>query len=388
MKMATFKVPSKILYGKNAVKELKNILPTMGKKALIITDEVMVKIGTIGEILKILEDGSVAYDVYSGINTEPNSNHVKEALKVCEYSKSDFIISLGGGSCIDLAKAISVLAYRDNHTGIKPNDNHLEDKLKHIAIPTTAGTGSEVTDVTVITDLETDQKVMMKNTYYTPTVALVDPQFTYSCPKQIIANTGVDALCHAIESLMSIKTNSFSEKFAWSSIELILNNLEKAYTEENNKPYMDKMALASLEAGIAFSNASVCLVHGMSRPLGAVFNVPHGVSNAMLLNTVLEFSKENIIGILEIIGKISMNNHLIESNLSNRMTRSDLGLYQIKKLLEKLEIPSISEWGIDKVEFKKALDKMTNDALLSGSPQNNPIVPTAEQIKELYLQSF
>src|SRR5699024_6922914 len=133
MKMATFKVPSKILYGKNAVKELKNILPTMGKKALIITDEVMVKIGTIGEILKILEDGSVAYDVYSGINTEPNSNHVKEALKVCEYSKSDFIISLGGGSCIDLAKAISVLAYRDNHTGIKPNNNNIEVKLRHIA---------------------------------------------------------------------------------------------------------------------------------------------------------------------------------------------------------------------------------------------------------------
>src|SRR5699024_3088053 len=257
---------------------------TMGSRALIITDEVMLNVGNAQKVMDVLEKESITYEVYSGVNSEPNSEHVKDALKVCEETRSEFIISIGGGSCIDLAKAVSALANR-KHTGIEPIDDQIEDYLKHVAIPTTAGTGSEATNVCVITELGTNEKKMMQKSYYTPAVALVDPQFTYSCPRHIVASTGVDAFCHAIESLMSIKSNSFSQKFAWSAIELILKNLEKAYSTEDNKKYMDNMALASLEAGVAFPNASVCLVHGMSRPLGAVFDIPHGVSNAMLLKT-------------------------------------------------------------------------------------------------------
>lgn len=388
MSLFTFKVPSQIIYGKGSVKKLKEQFPSFGQRALIITDEIMVKLGNVDSVTKLLEEESIAYEVYSGVNSEPNSNHVKEALGVCENVKSEFIISIGGGSCIDLAKAVSVIANRENHDGIKPKEDYIEDHLKHIAIPTTAGTGSEVTDVSVITDLSSNQKVMMKNSYYTPTIAVVDPEFTYSCPKKIIASTGVDALCHAVESLMSIRTNQFSEKFALSAITNIMNNLEKAYNNEDNHTYMDKMALASLEAGIAFSNASVCLVHGMSRPLGAVFNIPHGVSNAMLLNTVLEFNEEAIVDVLEVIGEITINNELIDSASIKKMSKSEVGLYKVKSLVAALNIPTLSEWGIDETEFKNALDKMAGDALLSGSPQNNPIVPTAEQIKELYMHSF
>lgn len=388
MSVFTFETPSKVVYGKNSIKTLNEHCRNMGKKALIITDDTMMKLGNVDKVTDILKESLIDYEVYSGVNEEPNSNHVKEALKLCKKTKSEFLISIGGGSCIDLAKAVSVLANRDNNGSIKPNSQYIEEHLKHIAIPTTTGTGSEVTDVTVITDMESNQKVMMKNSYYTPAIALVDPQFTYSCPKKIIASTGVDALCHAIESLMSAKANSFSEKFAIYSIELILENLEKAYLEENIQPYMDKMALASLEAGIAFSNSSVCLVHGMSRPLGAVFKIPHGISNAMLLYTVLKFSEEAITDVLKIIGDIAIKNNLIESADTTGMKRSEVGLYKIKTLLKTLEIPSLSEWGVDKKEFDKNLDKMTSDALLSGSPQNNPIVPTRKQIKELYLASF
>lgn len=388
MKSIDFEVPKKIIYGKKSINKMKEQFPIMGKKALIITDEIMKEIGSVEKITEVLNEESIAYEIYSGVNNEPNSDHVKEALKICEKTKSEFIISLGGGSCIDLAKAISVLAYRNDNLGIQPLNKFIDNQLKHIAIPTTAGTGSEVTNVSVITDLEANEKVMMKNSYYTPTIALIDPEFTYSCPKHIISSTGIDAFCHAIESLMSKKTNSFSQKFAWSSIELVLNNLEKAYKYTNNKPYMDKMALASLEAGIAFSNSSVCLVHGMSRPLGALFNIPHGLSNAMLLTTVLEFNKNEISDILEEVGKIVINNNNIESANITSMNYSEVGLFKIKEMLETLEIPSISEWGINELEYNDQLEKMIEDAFQSGSPQNNPIIPTAEQIKKLYLKAF
>lgn len=388
MKEFTFQVPSKVIYGKHSINNLKKILVPLGKRAMIITDDIMLKLGNVKKVTDILSEVSLNYTIYSGVNSEPDSDHVKEALKACEDAKCEFVVSIGGGSCIDLAKTVSVLAYQSNNEKINPMPKIKKDPLKHIAIPTTTGTGSEVTNVSVIKDLETNQKLMMQNSYYTPTVALVDSKLTYSCPNKIIASTGVDAFCHAIESLMSVKVNPFSEKFAWSAIETILTNIEKAYTEKDNGAYMDNMALASLEAGIAFSNSSVCLVHGMSRPLGAIFNIPHGVSNAMLLNTVLEFNRKYILNILEKIGRFIVNNNLIESASIDQMTYSDIAMYKMKNLLEVLEIPSISDWGVDKHSFKRSLDKMANDALASGSPQNNPVVPTVEQLKELYLKSF
>src|SRR5699024_8951302 len=137
-----------------------------------------------------------------------------------------------------------------------------------------------------------------------------------------------------------------------------------------------------------FPNASVCLVHGMSRPLGAVFDIPHGVSNAMLLKTVLNFNKEKIESILGKVGDIVVENRLIEDDVVENMSRSDIGLYKITKMIENLNIPTISEWGVNETEFKESLDKMTKDAFLSGSPQNNPVIPNDGQIKELYLNAF
>lgn len=383
-----FHVPPKIIYGKQSIKQLDKLIKNFGSHALIITDQVMVDVGNVEKVTRILENHAISYEIYKDIDREPNSDHVKSALTLCEETESDFVISIGGGSCIDLAKAVSVLAYKNCKRISELNDHLMTTSLAHIAIPTTAGTGSEVTNVTVITDVETDQKVMVQHDCYTPSLAVVDPELTYTCPKSIIAHTGVDAFCHAIESLMSKKVNHFSQKFAWSSVQIILKNIEKAYSEKDNQKFMDQMALASLEAGIAFSNASVTLVHGMSRPLGALFEIPHGLSNAMLLKSVLQFNKSKITHIMAEIGKFIINEHLLEPEEVKDMAYDELAFYKIEEILNKLAIPSLSEWGVNKKEFDEVLDKMVNDALLSGSPQNNPIVPTTDQMKELYLKSF
>lgn len=381
-------IPAHIYYGKHRLQHIDEILPASSNDLLIVTDKKMIELGKIDELTKLLKKNRRIYTIYSDLAEEPTSDHVKAAVALCEQTKRDCIISFGGGSCIDLAKAVSVLAY----SGWNQLDEWEERtfSLPHIAIPTTAGTGSEATDVIVITHSRTREKVMTKHPAFTPYAAIVDPTLTYSCPRSIIAHTGLDAFCHAIESVMSKKTNSFSEKFAWSAIELIIANLEQAYKTEAREAHMDNLALAALEAGIAFSNASVTLIHGMSRPLGALFQIPHGLSNAMLLHVVLQFNKEKITPIMEKIGMMVAKYHPTyrPSDRKKTKTYEELAYTYIDELLRKLSIPTLKTFGIAEEILQENLHKMATEALASGSPQNNPIVPTIEQIKQLYIKAF
>lgn len=379
---AVFRMPQTINYGRNAFEKLGKEAATKGNKALIITDKVMDSLGYVSEARDYLTQAGVSAIVYYGVESEPTDVYVSEALELFKREKCDTIISLGGGSCIDTAKAVAVIATNGGYIGDYMGDKKVAKvaPIPHIAIPTTAGTGSEATDVTVITNTSNDVKMMIKQPAYLPDVAIVDPLLTVSSPRNITAATGVDALTHAIEAYISKRSHPMADLIALSSVKLIVDNIKTAYEDGENIDAREAMALGALQGGIAFSNASVCLVHGMSRPIGALFHVPHGYSNAMLLPAVLEFSKEHAINRLADIGRIFSNE---AENLSDN-DAADFAVSSVKKLCLDLNIPNLCGWGINKQQFESVVSKMASDALVSGSPTNNPIVPSQEQIEDLY----
>jgi alcohol dehydrogenase class IV len=382
---AVFHTPDKILYGRGSFRQAGKQAAAKGKKALIVTDEMMTKLGYVAELRQLLSAEGVESVVYRGVASEPTDQYVAEALEMLQSEACDVVLSLGGGSCIDTAKAIVVLEQNGGYIGeyIGGQKDCEQPRVHHIALPTTAGTGSEATDVTVITNTSTDVKMMIKYPVFMPAVAIVDPYLTQSAPPHVVAATGVDALCHAIEAYLSKKAHPMTDTLAKSAIGLIAHNLERAYQDPADLDAKEAMCLGSLQAGMAFSNASVTLVHGMSRPIGALFHVPHGLSNAMLLPAVLEFSKSACTQQLAEIGELffEKGDKMFEGNISEV---ADAVIQRIKEMCRSLDIPDLKSWGIPEQAFQAALDKMAGDALASGSPANNPRVPTKEEIISLY----
>ena len=384
--VAEFRMPKSVLYGRNSFEKLGDQSRKLGKRAFIVSDTIMEKLGYVERCVDHLNAKGITVITYNEVNTEPTNLHVLEALSICKEGKCDFIIGIGGGSCIDAAKAVAVLYTNGGEIeDYVQKDIEIEyNPLPLIAIPTTSGTGSEVTSVAVITNKKTDVKMMIKHPSFIPHVAIIDPIFTSSVPPHITAATGVDALCHAIEAYISKVSQPLTDVLALSAIESIMKYLRIAYEDGDNMEAREAMMIASLQAGIAFSNASVTLVHGMSRPVGALFHVPHGISNAILLPAVLEFTKMSAIKRLAEVGR-SLNKDLYSH--SNEEV-ANYTIAEIKKLCFDLRIPNLREYGIDEVEFENAISKMAKDAIESGSPGNNPRVPSYDEIKELYRKCF
>jgi len=384
--VAEFRMPKSVLYGRNSLEKLGEQSKKLGKRAFIVSDTIMEKLGYVESCITQLNAKGITVSTYNKVNAEPTNIHVLEALSICKEGKCDFIIGIGGGSCIDVAKAIAVLYTNGGEIeDYVQKDVEIEkDPLPLIAIPTTSGTGSEVTSVVVITNKKTDVKMMIKHPNFTPQVAIIDPILTRSLPPYITAATGVDALCHAIEAYFSKVSQPLTDVLALSAIESIMKYLRIAYEDGDNMEAREAMMIASLQAGIAFSNASVTLVHGMSRPVGALFHVPHGISNAILLPTVLEYTKAKAVRRLADIG------HNLNKDLYSHSEEevANYTIAEIKKLCFDLRIPNLREYGIGEVEFENAISKMAKDAIASGSPSNNPRVPSYEEIKELYRKCF
>lgn len=379
-------MPRAIFYGRESLKTVGKETKIRGSQALIISDQMMANLGYVNECIQYLQDEGISYSTYLEVNTEPTNTYVEEALELSKRENCDVVIALGGGSCIDTAKAVAVLATNGGDIGEYIGNNKIatEKPLPLIAIPTTAGTGSEATDVTVITNTKTDVKMMIKQMAFLPEVAIVDPLLTVSSPKHVTAATGVDALSHAVEAFISRRAHPFTDHLALSAIKLIFENIRQAYAIGEDVVARENMALAALQAGVAFSNASVCLVHGMSRPMGALFHVPHGVSNAMLLPAVLEFSKD------ECIDRLAEMAVVINPDLKD-MNKEDLAdrfVKEVKKLCHDLNIPNMKEWGIEQPALEKVIHKMAQDAVASGSPANNPKVPEEHEIIELYYACY
>ena len=374
--------PGTIVYGRDAFEEVGVHAKKLGTKALIVSDPIMDGLGFVGRCKTLLKEKNVEAVSYLGVTTEPVDTYVEEALQLADQEQCDIIISVGGGSCIDTAKAVAVIAKNGGYIGDYMHMRKVANErlLPHIAIPTTAGTGSEATNATVITDEKNAVKMMIKQPAFMPDVAIVDPVLTMTSPPAITAATGIDALSHAVEAYLSRLAHPYTNMLALSAMKLIVENMLTAYEDGANVEAREAMALGSLQAGLAFSNASVTLVHGMSRPIGALFHVPHGISNAMLLLAVLEYSKETCINRLADLGAFFYQG---EKGLSQEEL-ADFAIDSIKGLCKKMGIGNLKEWGIEEQAFYSVIPKMADDALASGSPGNNPKVPTKEELMELY----
>jgi len=366
--------------GKNARSKLPLILNSLGaKKPLIITDKMMVSLGYIAQIQEILKAELIDSDYFDETIPEPTSSSIEAGVDHVKNHDYDAIIAIGGGCPIDSAKAISILS---KHGGViadyKFPRQVNEIGLPIIAIPTTAGTGSECTRFTIITS----EKMLCAGLGFLPVAAIIDYELTMSLPARTTADTGIDALTHAIEAYVSKKASPYSDAQAIAAMRLIGPNLQTAYHQPSNESAREKMMLGSTLAGIAFSNASVALVHGMSRPIGAFFHVPHGLSNAMLLPTITAFSIQAAPErYAECAKAIGCANHDDSDDVANQKLIDTL-----IEINRDLAVPSLAEFGISKSDFDQVVHTMAEQALASGSPSNNPIVPSLEQIITLYQQ--
>lgn len=380
--MSKFTTTPLIYYGVDALKQSKEAILTYGKKALLVTDEVMINLRQTDYITDIFEKIGTEYEVFSDIAGEPDVETVKAAAKAFKDSGAEYLVALGGGSVLDTGKAVSMMVSMDEGEELSDfvKKDFVRKKVRLIAIPTTSGTGSEVTKFTIITDTKNNVKMLLKGDGIMPDMAIAEPKFTLSMPESVTVATGVDALCHAIESYISIKANPMSKQYSISAIRHIFANLPNCIGEERNLRARAKMSLAAMQAGIAFSNSSVTLIHGMSRPIGALFHVPHGNSNAMLLISCLDDLKDRI---PDRIGRLARLCGVSTEVDDLKASHEFLGY--LKCFIDSLGVKNIYDYGVSKEDFIKNLDKMSEDALESGSPANIGIDYTVEDIKKIYM---
>jgi len=379
----TFLVPPVLITGNGSSEQVGAEIKKLGlKKGLLMTDKVLSELGAVKGVEKALAESKIAFTTYNNITTEPTVDYVREGLKAFKDNDCQFVLAVGGGSAIDTAKAVAIMA---GNTGsiedYKGLGNIPRPGAPLVTIPTTAGTGSEVTIFTIITDTKTNVKMLIGSPFIMPRMAIVDPMLTLSCPRGLTAAVGIDALTHAIEAYVSLKAQPMSDIFCLSAIELISGNLRQAWANGNNIEARTKTMLGSLQAGIAFSNSSVALVHGMSRPIGAYFHVPHGVSNAALLGVVTEFS---LLGDPARYGRIAQAMGEDVMGL-NDLDAAEVAAEAIKRLIEDTQIPSLKELGVDRDKLEEFAPAMADAAIASGSPGNNPRQATKEEIIELYM---
>jgi alcohol dehydrogenase class IV len=385
MQICQFKAPSIVVNGPGSVKEVGASARNLGTKALLVTDNLLERIGLLDDIKKSLEAVGVGFVIYDKVVTEPTTAYVEEGIKIYQEAKADLLIAVGGGSPIDAAKGISALATNPGKMSDFEGPNRIpKPGAPLIAIPTTAGTGSEVTQFTIITDTIRNVKMLIASLNIMPRVAIVDPVMTYQMPQSITAGTGLDALTHAIEAYVSVKAQPITDALALHAIRLIGGNLRLAWANGGNVEARNNMMMGALEAGLAFSNASVALVHGMARPVGAYFHVPHGISNAALLTTVILFSisgnPRRYADIAEAMGEVTTGLSILDA--------ASLACKAVKRLTDDLRVPSLRGLGVDEETFNSIVGQMAADALASGSPANNPRKATKDEIIELYRKAF
>ncbi len=375
-----FIVPGQIITGAGALDMAESALRQLGKKAMIVTDQVMIELGNCAKVEAALKNQGIAYTIYSEITGEPTDTMIENGLKQYREEGCDFLVALGGGSPIDSMKAIGSLV---------KNGGNISDYMGKIidvemppmaAIPTTAGTGSEATQFTIITDTKKDIKMLLKGKVLMPALAVSDPQFTMTAPPRITAATGLDALCHAVEAYTSNKSQTLSDTFALSAVKRIFQYLPRAFRDGKDEEARTEMAVAALEAGIAFNNASVTLIHGMSRPIGAMFHVAHGLSNAMLMKECLSFA---LSGAYDRFGELGRSIGAASVQDTDR-DASEKFLAAVAELTEELETPTLEQYGIEKDAFFQVIGKMAHDAMESGSPQNTRRNVTQADVEQMY----
>jgi len=375
-----FSLPGRTVMGEGALEQSENIIKSFGKKALIVSGKNVTKMGTVKIITDSLEKWEIDYLIFNEITGEPTEVMIEAGVKAYKEGECDFCIAVGGGSPLDSGKAIVAMTKLEGEISDYMGQT-MEGKFPPLVlIPTTAGTGSEATKFTVITDSKKDIKMLLKGEALLPDLAIIDAKFSLTAPKGVTAATGMDALTHAVEAYTSRKANPLTDTFALSSIKKIFKYLPLVYKNGEDKKAREEMAIAAYEAGVCINNSSVTIVHGMSRPIGALFHVPHGISNAMLIKECLSYVLD---GSYERFGEIGRAIGAADESKSDKEA-SEAFLDKLSELCKVCEIPTLKEYGIDKDEFNKFVDKMAQDAMNSGSPSNTIKEVSKDDLLKIY----
>ena len=368
-------------FGPGAREVLPQEISRLGyKKAFVATDKDLIKFGVADKVLKVLEGANIPYEVFSEIKPNPTVSNVKAGVEAFAKSGADFIIAIGGGSSMDTAKAVGIITNNPDFADVVSLEGVADTKKKSvpiIALPTTAGTAAEVTINYVITDEENQKKMVCVDPNDIPIMAIVDAELMYTLPRSLTAATGMDALTHAIEGLITKGAWEMSDMFELKAIEMIARYLETAVNEPQNAEARNGMAVAQYIAGMAFSNVGLGVVHGMAHPMGAIFDIPHGVANALLLPTVMEFNMPAAIDKYVQIAK-AMNVYSV--GMSNEEA-AEAAVEAVRQLSIRVGIPQhLSDLGI-KVED---LDRLATAAAADVCTPGNPRFVDKDIIQGLY----
>ena len=385
--IAQFNIPPTVICGTGAFSQLAAQAQRLGlTRVLLVTDAFMVKSGLGLRAEVNLREAGIASATFAGVQPDPSEQNVLDGLALYRESGAQGVVAVGGGSPIDCAKVIAMLATNPLPLRQYMGRNKVgQPGVPLIAIPTTAGTGSEVTKAAVITDPVNDVKMLLMDPRLVPTVALVDFELTMSMPAALTAAVGVDTLTHGIEAYVSRLASPMTDALALACIEKVGRHLETAWREPGDRDAREGMMLAATQGGMAFANSSVCLVHGMSRPVGALFHVPHGISNAMLLPAVTRYS---LPGATARYATVARTLGWANAAASDAAAAAAL-VPGLEALNRRLEIPRLGAYpGLTESRFFQVADKMAGDALASGSPGNNPVVPDAAAIVALYRDAW
>lgn len=382
--MACFSMTDKVFFGKDALCEAMPDISGLGSRALIVTGRHVGRSPMMDQVKMMLEKNHLEYCIFDGITGEPTDTMIREGTEIYRKESCDMIIGLGGGSPLDSAKAIAAMAVLPGNIPDYMGKNIEGNLPPVVAIPTTSGTGSETTKFTVITDSETDVKMLLKGESLIPDVAVLNPEYCEDMPKKVTACTGLDALTHAVEAFTSVKAFPLTDTLAVSAVRRILKYLPVAFDNGYDTEAREQMLTAAFEAGVCINNSSVTLVHGMSRPIGALFHVPHGMSNAMLLDVCLRFAAE---GASERFADLARRTGVSPEGSGDEEAYEKL-LRKIRDLVQYCRIPTLKEYGIEEEQFVRAIPKMASDAVASGSPANTRRQVTAEDCEDMYREIY
>jgi alcohol dehydrogenase class IV len=383
---ALITTPRLMAIGGGALAELPILLARLGlQRPLVVTDPYIAKSGILDQATTLLDAAQFPWSVFSDTVSDPTTEVIAKGVEILRQGDFDSLVAIGGGSSIDTAKGMSVL----HANGGQMRDWKVPNDIPKLgppilAVPTTAGTGSEVTRFTVVSDTETAEKMLIAGLACCPAAAIVDYELTLTMPYRLTADTGIDSLTHAIEAYVSRRASPYTDGLARRAMGLIAKNIRGACAAPDNRAAREAMMLGATTAGMAFSNASVALVHGMSRPIGAFFHVPHGLSNAMLLPEITAFSAP---AALERYADCARAMEVADESEGSQGAVARL-LDELRRLNDELKVPSPKEYGIERARYDELLPVMASQALTSGSPQNNPRVPTSEEIIELYRRVY
>jgi len=383
--IATINLPRILRIGGGSSSDLPLVLAQLGiKRPLVVTDSFVRSCAFFDRICGSVSGLIFEDAIFSECVPDPTTDSVRAGLRHLDAAPYDGLIAIGGGSAMDTAKAMAAMQGLPEPMRQYKVPYSLDCGLPIVAIPTTAGTGSEATRFAVITDTETQEKMLWVGLALMPVAALVDYELTMQMPYRLTADTGLDTLCHALEAFVSRKANGFTDPIALDAMRGVVQFLLRACADPNDREAREAMMLAANQGGVAFANASVTLIHGMSRPIGAHYHVPHGMSNAMLLPTVTEWS---IDGAPAKYAHAARHMGFAGSTSTDSVACSAL-VEGLQRLRQELSVPSPQSYGINRDHWVNSLELMAEQALASGSPGNNPRIPTQDEIVTLYERAW